>query len=54
MSREEVKLAALATLQNCVVTICFTILGALFDKWWIALFSALFFKSITYTKGDRK
>ena len=54
MSKEEVKFAGLIVLENCVVAICFTILAALFDKWWIALFSALYFKGISYKKGDGK
>lgn len=48
MSKEHVKVLALVTIQNCVVTICFTALAALFGKWWIALFSAIFYKSFTY------
>lgn len=48
LTKEHVKALALVTVQNCVVTICFTVLAALFGKWWIALFSALFYKSFTY------
>ena len=49
MTKEHIKALALITIQNCVVTICFTFLAFAFDKWWIALFSALFYKSFTYT-----
>ena len=48
MTKEHIKALALITVQNCVVTICFTILAAFFEKWWIALFSAIFYKSFTY------
>ena len=49
MTKEHIKALALITVQNCVVTICFTILAAIFGKWWIALLSAIFYKSFTYT-----
>ena len=49
MTKEHIKALALITIQNCVVTICFTFLAFAFDKWWIALFSAIFYKSFTYT-----
>lgn len=49
MTDKHIKALALVTVQNCVVTICFTFLAAFFGKWWIALFSALFYKSFTYT-----
>lgn len=49
MTKEHIKALALITIQNCVVTICFTVLAAIFMKWWIALFSAIFYKSFTYT-----
>lgn len=49
MNEHHLKALALITIQNCVITICFTFLAFAFDKWWIALFSALFYKSFTYT-----
>ena len=40
-------------LKNIIAIICFTILAVVFNKWWIILFSALFYTSIT-TKGDNE
>lgn len=48
MTDKHLKALALITIQNCVVTICFTVLAAIFMKWWIALFAAIFYKSFTY------
>lgn len=39
-------------LKNIIVIICFTILAIVFDKWWIVLFSALFYTSITSKEDD--
>ena len=49
MTDKHIKALALITIQNCVVTGCFTFLAAFFGKWWIALFSVIFYKSFTYT-----
>lgn len=39
-----------ATLRNCVSIICFTLLAMHFDKWWIALFSALFLCDVKWER----
>lgn len=37
-------------LKNSICVICWTVLAILFNKWWIALFGALFLTS--YTTGS--
>lgn len=40
--------------KNSICIICWTILAAKFDRWWIALFAMLFMSSLetTKNKGD--
>ena len=37
-------------IKNSVCMICWTVLAIVFDKWWIALFTVLFFT--TLQEGD--
>lgn len=39
-------------LKNAVAIICWTFLACHFDKWWIALFGALFLTSVERKKRD--
>jgi hypothetical protein len=39
-------------LKNSVVIICWTFLAWHFDKWWIALFGALFLSSVKWRRTD--
>ena len=38
-------------LKNSISIICWTILAIYFNKWWIALFAALFLSSISTKNG---
>ena len=38
-------------LKNSVTIACWTILAIYFNKWWIALFAALFLSSISTKNG---
>lgn len=51
--KNEYKIYLLVILKNIISLICFTILAIVFKKWWIVLFSLLFFSFITI-KGDDK
>ena len=44
----------LTILNNAVPLICFTILAILFEKWWLALFSILFYKSFNFNCSSNK
>ena len=48
---DEIKLYLIWAFKNIATLICFTILAIVFNKWWIVLFSALFYSSIK-SKGD--
>ena len=39
-------------LKNSVAIVCWTILAICFNKWWIALFAALFLSGIS-TKNEK-
>lgn len=39
-------------LKNAVAILCWTFLACRFDKWWIALFGALFLTSVEWGKKD--
>lgn len=36
-------------IKNAISMICFTILAIAFEKWWLSLFSILFFSSMNCT-----
>ena len=43
------------TLKNSIAIVCWTILAIYFNKWWIALFAALFLSSLsTENRKDDK
>ena len=42
---DEAKVLIAMWIKNCVVPICFTILAIVFEKWWIAMISILFWIS---------
>ena len=46
---ESVKLSILILSINTIRLICFVVLAVVFEKWWIVLFSAIFF---SYSKKD--
>lgn len=50
--KDEIKLFLIVTLKNIATTVCFTILAIVFNKWWIVLFSALFYSSIKLKEDD--
>ena len=39
-------------LKNSIAIICWALLAVHFDKWWIALFGALFLTSVSWGKDD--
>lgn len=39
--------------ENAVTTICLTVLAVFFEKWWIVLFSLLFFASRKKDGADK-
>ena len=39
-------------LKNSIAIICWTLLAVHFDKWWIALFGALFLTSASWREKD--
>ena len=41
-------------LKNSVVVICFTVLAISFGKWWIILFSCLFYSSLRVSKESER
>ena len=41
-------------IKNATAIICWTILAICFDKWWLALFSALFLSDLKIRKDDDK
>ena len=50
--KDEIKLYLILTLKNIAMITCFTILAIVFKKWWIVLFSALFYSSINSKEDD--
>ena len=42
----------LTIIKNTIPMICFTILAINFNKWWISLFSILFWSSISLNNKD--
>lgn len=50
--KDEIKVYLIITLKNIATIICFTILAIIFNKWWIVLFSALFYSSIKLKEDD--
>ena len=53
MKKEERDIIALIVLWNIAAIVCFTILSVVFNKWWIVLFSALFYKGWNYKGGNK-
>lgn len=49
---EELKLEISVIISNTIRIIAFIVLAIIFDKWWIALFSALFLNSIKQKGAD--
>lgn len=39
-------------IKNSICVICWTVLAVVFNKWWIALFGALFLSDIKYKRDD--
>ena len=39
-------------LKNSIAIICWALLAYYFDKWWIALFGALFLTSVEWGRDD--
>lgn len=42
------------SLKNSMVVICFTVLAIYFGKWWIILFSCLFYSSLEVAKEPKQ
>ena len=42
----------LTIIKNTIPMICFTVLSITFNKWWISLFSILFYSSIKIKESD--
>lgn len=54
---ENLKLTIAVLIKNTMTLIAFSVLAIIFQKWWIALISVLFFTSIENkkeTKNDRR
>ena len=43
---EELKLYLICFVRNIICLICFTVLAIVFNKWWIVLFTILFWISV--------
>lgn len=52
---DELKLYLICFIRNVISLICFTILSIVFNKWWIALLSILFWSGVEIKKdkGDK-
>lgn len=50
--KDEIKLYLILTLKNIATLSCFTILAIVFNKWWVVLFSALFYSSISSKENN--
>lgn len=46
------KLFWAVSLKNSVAIICWTLLAWHFEKWWIALFAAMFLSSVEWREKD--
>lgn len=56
LEKSVVKLYLLNIIANAVPMVCFTILAISFDKWWMILFSILFYQHFKFNfdnKGDK-
>ena len=42
----------LTIIKNIIPMICFTILAIVFNKWWLSLFSVLFWSSLKIENKD--
>lgn len=42
----------LTIIKNTVPMVCFTVLAIAFNKWWISLFSALFWSSLQFESKE--
>lgn len=40
-------LEKLATIRNCITTICFTILAIIFKHWWIVFGALMFYVTVS-------
>lgn len=54
MNKEETKALGYIVLGNCIMMGCFTALAIICDKWWIILFSMIFWKSFTYKTNNKR
>ncbi len=55
--KEVLKFFIISFLQNAVVIICFTILAIIFKKWWLTLFSIIFWNNFRFKleeDGDKE
>lgn len=55
MSKEDKGIIAiyiLTIIKNAVAMVCFTVLAIVFNKWWISLFSALFWSSLKFKSEE--
>ena len=55
MSKEDkavIAVCILTSIKNAVAMVCFTVLAIVFNKWWISLFSTLFWSSLKLKSGD--
>lgn len=50
---DELKFYVICYIRNIIVLICFTILAIFFNKWWIVLFSMLFWVSVAKDKEEK-
>lgn len=48
------QIAVMSIIQNIVITALWIILAVVFNKWWIALFSLLTYKSVTYKETNKE
>lgn len=51
---EKIKIYIIWALKNVITLICFTILAILFNKWWIVLFSVLFYSTLKLNEENDK
>jgi len=52
MSKKDIVLVIMVYIKNVIALICFTFLAVVFQKWWIVLFSILFWSSVSTRKVD--
>jgi len=53
MKKEDVEALGLVILWNIVVLACFTAIAVIFQKWWLILISALFYKGFSIKVGGK-